>query len=137
VASWWGSGCGRRPTTWPRRCPPAVWPHRRPTADDDIRKRTWGCLLFGGHLGGGLLRRAPHGERARRHGDLLVAQRIRDGVDDGGGSGDRAGLAAALDAQRVRGTGRPEHGHVVGRKITRPRHTVVHVARGQQLAVLV
>src|SRR5207237_8878620 len=55
-----------------------------------------GLLLLGGHLGGGFLRRAPNGERRRRHGDLLVAQRIGDGVDDGGGCGNRAGLAAAL-----------------------------------------
>ena len=108
AASWSGSACGRRPAAWPRRSPPAAWPRRPAIAGDDIRKRTWGSSLFGGHLGWGFLGRAPDRERRCRHGDVLVAQRVGDGVDDGGGRGDGAGLAATLDAQRVRRAGRAE-----------------------------
>ena len=54
-----------------------------------------------------------------------------------GGRGDGAGLAAALDAQRVRRAGRAGHGHVEGRQVAGARHAVVHVAGGDQLAFLV
>src|SRR5260370_40051899 len=37
----------------------------------------------------------------RRHFQPVVADRVRDGVDDGGGRADRARLAASLDAQWI------------------------------------
>ena len=52
-------------------------------------------------LGRRLPRRAPHGKGGCRHGDLLVAQRIGQGIDHGRRRGDRAGLPTPLDAQRV------------------------------------
>src|SRR2546421_6370605 len=45
------------------------------------------CLvsLLGGHLGRRLLGGLPDGPRRCRHGDVLVAERVGDGIDDGGG----------------------------------------------------
>src|SRR5713226_2620454 len=83
------------------------------------------------------LDRGPDRLRGRRHGDLLAADRVGDGVDDRGGRGDGAGFAAAFDAERVRRAFRqrhidPERRHVVG-----ARHAIVHERAGHELAVLV
>ena len=48
----------------------------------------------------------PHAIGCRRHLKLVVADRVGDGVDDGGRCADRAGLAAALDAERIARTQR-------------------------------
>ena len=68
---------------------------------------------------------------------MLVADRVGDGVDDGGGRSDRAGFAAALDAERVRRAGRHRRADVEGRQVVGARHAVVHVARRDELPVLV
>ena len=75
--------------------------------------------------------------RRGRHGELFGADRIGDGVDDGGRRGDGAGLAAAFDAERI---GRA-FGHrgvdLQRRQIVGARHGVVHERAGDELAVLV
>src|SRR5882757_3536553 len=48
----------------------------------------------------------PDAARRRGHFEFVVADRIRDRVDHGGGGADRAGLAAALDAERIARTER-------------------------------
>ena len=55
------------------------------------------CLL---HLRG-LADRRPDRLRRRRHGQILGADRVGDGVDDRRRRRDRARLAAALDAERI------------------------------------
>ena len=90
-----------------RLCPPASGMPPAPS-----RRRASSTLL------GALVRRTPRGSRAtsllhrlpdarglQRHlevPDAEVAQRVDGGVDDGRGRGDRARLADALDAERVR-----------------------------------
>ena len=54
-----------------------------------------------------------------------------------GRRGDGARLAAALDAERVRRTGGHDRVDLERRQVVGARHAVVHVARGQQLAVRV
>src|ERR1700710_2908547 len=50
--------------------------------------------------------RVPDPVRRRGHGEIVVADCVGDGVDDGGGCADRASLAAPLDAERVARTQR-------------------------------
>src|SRR5712691_10175702 len=83
--------------------------------------------------------RAPNPLRRRRHVDVgdpeAAIERVDDGVDDGGAGADGAGLARALEAERI-GLAR----HVaaferVGRRVIGARDGVIHEARGEQLAV--
>src|SRR6185437_1937355 len=81
-----------------------------------------------------LLERTPHTLGSRRHVDMQHAERVGDRAHHRGQRADRAGLAAALGAERI---GDAEHllvleidvGHVGG-----ARHRVVLEARGQELA---
>src|SRR5947208_655909 len=94
--------------------------------------------LFGRLAGrAAALNRRPHRVRGRRHRNLLAADRVRDGVDDGGGRGDRAGFAAALDAERVRRAFRHRHVDLERRHVVRARHAIVHERAGHELAILV
>src|SRR5260370_32137610 len=67
---------------------------RRPRRDDGKWSRTY---LFSLSTVNGV----PHPIGRGRHFELVVTDRIRDGVDHGGRSADRAGLAAAFDAERI------------------------------------
>ena len=72
-----------------------------------------------------------------RHFQFVVADGVGDGVDDGRGCADRAGLAAALDAERIartqrRGVRTLERGQILG-----PRHGIIHEARGDELAAFI
>ena len=58
-------------------------------------------------------------------------------IDHGRRRTDRAGLAAALDAERVGRARRRVGRHLEHRKIPGPRHGVVHVGRGHELAGIV
>src|ERR1700736_6085572 len=69
----------------------------------------------------------------RRHLELVVADRVRDGVDDGSGSADCTGLAATLDAERIAGAKRRGVIQFERRQIVRARHGVVHERRGHEL----
>src|SRR5690606_29048263 len=73
-----------------------------------------------------------------RHGDVVdaeVAQRVHHGVDHRGGGGDRAGLADALDAERVGGRRRLRAvGADVG-QVRRPRDVVVDQRAAGEVAV--
>ena len=83
------------------------------------------------------LQRRPHRLRGRRHGEILAADRVGDGVDDRRRRRDRAGLAAALDAERIAtgiGRGRVD---LERRQVVGARHAVVHERAGHELAVLV
>src|SRR5207249_5771296 len=79
-----------------------------------LGKKRGGLVDRGSAMIGGLVHvassstvnRVPDAIRRRRHFQLVVADGIRDGVDDGGRGADRAGLAAALDAERVARTQR-------------------------------
>ena len=67
----------------------------------------------------------------------LIDKGMADGVDHRRRAADRAGLAAALDAQRIVGAGRALDGlHREVREVVGARHRVVHVAAGQQLAAV-
>ena len=63
--------------------------------------------------------------------------RVGDRIDHRRRRADRAGLAAALHAQRVVGAGRLGQRDLEARHVVRLGHGVVHVGRRQQLAVLV
>ena len=65
---------------------------------------------------------------------LVVADRVRDGVDHGGRCADRAGLAAALDAERIARTQRRGVVQLERRQIVGARHGVVHERGGHELA---
>ncbi len=95
------------------------------------------CPLLGSHAPRRFLRRPPDRLRRRRHVDLLVPQRVGDGVDHGRRRRNGPGLAAALDAQRVRRAWRHRHTDLEGRQVVGARHAVVHVARCQELPALV
>ena len=73
----------------------------------------------------------------RRHFQLVVADRVGDGVDHGGGRADRAGLAAALDAERIARAQRRGVVQLERRQVVGARHGVVHERRGHELAVAV
>src|SRR6202047_5419025 len=68
----------------------------------------------------------PHPIGCRRHLELVVADRVRDGVDDGGGCADRAGFAATLDAKRIARTQRRGVRQFERRQVVGARHRVVH-----------
>ena len=63
-----------------------------------------------------------------------MAHGIGDGVDHGRRRGDRARLAAALDAERVGGARGHRHADIEGGQIIGARHGVIHVACRDQLA---
>ena len=92
--------------------------------------RSWRRRLDGG----------PHVLRAGGHRDVADAetgQRVDDGVDDGRGGADRAGLADALDAERVgrrRGDGVAERDR---RDVAGGRHHVVGQRGRLEVAVRV
>ena len=58
--------------------------------------------------------------------DAELVQRVDDRVDDRGRRADRAGLSAALDAERVGGAGGLVGGEVDRRHVVGARHAVVH-----------
>src|SRR5579862_8308373 len=100
---------------------------------DDRLSGTWLYSLYSLSTVNGV----PHPVGCCRHFQLVVADRIGDGVDDGGGCADCAGLAATLDAQGIartqrRGVGQFERWQVVG-----ARHGVVHERCGHELAGIV
>src|SRR5712671_232541 len=87
-----------------------------------------GLSLFGGERGFVLLDRAPQSLGCRRHFDMPDAerlQRIDDGVGDRRRRADRAGLAAAFDAERVVGAQRHVSGQREIRQIVGARHRVI------------
>ena len=69
-------------------------------------------------------------------GHVPDAERVGQRVDEGRRRADRAGLAAALDAQRVVGAGRDRVAELDVGDVVGARHRVVHVRAGQQLARL-
>src|SRR5690349_2421227 len=82
---------------WPpaRYLPSAFFPAR--ASASLLLEGRWysnACMAF-------LLEMFPHGVRRRRHGHVLDPERVGDRVHHGGGGADRAGLAAALHAERV------------------------------------
>src|SRR5580692_8469687 len=85
----------------------------------------------------GFLQRGPYRLRRRRHGDVFSADGVGDGVDDRGGRGDRAGLAAAFDAERIGRAPCQRCSNRHGWKVIGPRHGVVHERAGHELAPLV
>ena len=84
-----------------------------------------------------LLQCLPHRLCGRRHRQILGADRVGDGVDHRRRRRDRARLAAALDAERVRRRFRRGHVDLERRQIVRPRHAVIHQRAGDELTVLV
>src|SRR5664279_2077705 len=100
---------------------------RRPRKGDDRWSRTWWYSLSA-------VNGVPDAVGRRRHFKLVVADRIGDGVDDGGGCADRAGLAATLDAERIARAQRRGVVQLERRQIVGARHGVVHERRGQELA---
>ena len=74
------------------------------------------------------------GDRQGHVADAEIPQRIDHGVADGGRRADGAGLAAALDAERVGRRRRLDEGAVDARQIARPRHGIVHEGSRQELA---
>src|SRR5688572_657883 len=117
-----------------RLCPPArylpsVFCPARATASlvEDGRWYSNARMAF-------LLEMFPHCLRRGRHRHVLDAERVGDRVHHRRRRADRAGLAAALHAERVvraRGLARVdlEHGHVA-----RARQAIVHHRAGEQLA---
>jgi hypothetical protein len=70
------------------------------------RGRTMVCCLVHGSCSLLTVNRMPDAVGRRGHFELVVADRVRDGVDDRGRCADRAGFAAALDAERIARTQR-------------------------------
>src|SRR5438128_2422396 len=84
---------------------------------------------------GGLLDRPPHPRGRGRHVDVRDTQggqRIQDGVDDGARRADRAALASALDAERIRRTRHVATGHGDRGKIVGARDGIVQERTGEQ-----
>src|SRR5690242_14271316 len=84
------------------------------------------CMAF-------LLEVFPHGVRRRRHRQVLDAERVGDRVDHRGGGADRAGLAAALHAERVVRAGRLARVDLELRHVVRARDRVVGEGAREQL----
>src|SRR6266576_715907 len=130
-----------------------VWPPASSFASSPLASRFAACRTLDGRcnvnayieaslfrrFAGGVaaLDRGPDRLRGRRHGDLLAADRVGDGVDDRGGRGDGAGLAAAFDAERVRRAFRHRHADLERGHVVRARHAIIHERAGHELAVLV
>src|SRR5262245_66563661 len=94
-------------------------------------------LTFMPPLGAHLLQRRPYGLRRRRHGELLGTDRVRDSIHDGGGRRDGAGLAASLDAERVRRAPGYRHVDLERREVVRLGHGVVHERAAHDLAAAI
>ena len=82
----------------------------------------------------------PHGMRSRGHVDPThaeIRQRVDDGIDHRRRRGDRPGLAAALDAERIVPARHLDGGDVHRRHVGGVRHRVVHERAGEQLPAVV
>ena len=79
---------------------------------------------------------APHGFRRGRSVEPIHAvgpKRVEHGVGDGWKSGDRAGLAAALHAERVRRARNALEREVEGWQVVGAGHAVIHEGAGDEL----
>src|SRR5215207_6610452 len=85
----------------------------------------------------GRLDRGPHARGRERLVDVLDPERrerVADRVHEAGRRPDRAGLAAALDAQRVHGGRGDRVVELEVRHLAGPGHGVVHHGPGDELA---
>src|SRR2546429_1712795 len=94
------------------------------------KKHTWFISLL-------TVDRMPDAIGRRRHFEFVVADRIGDRVDHRSRCADRAGLAAALDAERIARTQRRSVTQLERRQVVGPRHGVVHERRRDGLAAAV
>src|SRR5205823_11939098 len=85
----------------------------------------------------GLVHGAPHVLRGGGHGDVFDAEGVGDCVHHGGRRADRAGFAAAFDAERIVRAGRLARVDLEQRHVGRARDAVIRQRPAYQLPVLV
>src|SRR6516165_7973524 len=97
--------------------------------DDGMSWNTWFISLLCIAMDG-----VPHPVGCCRHLELVVADRVRDSIDDGRRCADRARLATAFDAQRIARTQRCGVAQLERWQIVGARHGIIHERCGDELA---